>query len=98
MYKNDEELSKILDELLLNSENECVEFKAAKSGFDVDVLGKYFSALGNEANLKNKQYSWIVFGVDDKTHQLVNTNFYKDSNFNKLKKQIYDNKRRQFYS
>ena len=49
MYKNDEELSKILDELLLNSENECVEFKAAKSGFDVDVLGKYFSALGNEA-------------------------------------------------
>ena len=91
MYKNDEELSKILDELLLNSENECVEFKAAKSGFDVDVLGKYFSALGNEANLKNKQYSWIVFGVDDKTHQLVNTNFYKDSNFNKLKKQIYDN-------
>ena len=91
MYKNDEELSKILDELLLNSENECVEFKAAKVGFDVDVLGKYFSALGNEANLKNKQYSWIVFGVDDKTHQLVNTNFYKDSNFNKLKKQIYDN-------
>lgn len=91
MYKNDEELSKILDELLLNSENECVEFKAAKTGFDIDILGKYFSALGNEANLKNKQYSWIVFGVDDKTHQLVNTNFYKDSNFNKLKKQIYDN-------
>ena len=91
MYKNSEELSKILDELLLNSENECVEFKAAKSGFDIDVLGKYFSAWGNEANLKNKQYSWIVFGVDDKTHQLVNTNFYKDSNFNKLKKQIYDN-------
>ena len=90
-YKNDEELSKILDELLLNSENECVEFKAAKTGFDIDTLGKYFSALGNEANLKNKQYSWIVFGVDDKTHQLVNTNFYKDSNFNKLKKQIYDN-------
>ena len=91
MYKNDEELSKILDELLLNFENECVEFKAAKTGFDIDALGKYFSALGNEANLKNKQYSWIVFGVDDKTHQLVNTNFYKDSNFNKLKKQIYDN-------
>ncbi len=90
MYKNDEELNKILDELLLNSENECVEFKSAKTGFDVDVLGKYFSALGNEANLRNKQYSWIVFGVDDKTHQLVNTNFYKDSNFNKLKKQIYD--------
>ncbi len=91
MYKNDEELSKILDELLLNAENECVEFKKAENNFDVDILGKYFSALGNEANLKNKQYSWIVFGVDDKTHKLTNTNFYKDSNFNKLKKQISDN-------
>ena len=91
MYKNSEELSKILDELLLNSENECVEFKKAENNFDVNILGKYFSALGNEANLKNKQYSWIVFGVDDKTHKLINTNFYKDSNFNKLKKQISDN-------
>ena len=88
MYKNSEELSKILDELLLNFENECVEFKKAENNFDVDTLGKYFSALGNEANLKNKQYSWIVFGVDDKTHKLTNTNFYKAGNFNKLKKQI----------
>lgn len=91
MYKNSEELSKILDELLLNSENECVEFKKAENNFDVDNLGKYFSALGNEANLKNKQYSWIIFGIDDKTHELTNTKFYKDSNFNKLKKQISDN-------
>lgn len=91
MYKNNDELNKILDELLLNSENECVEFKKAKNNFDIDTLGKYFSALGNEANLKNKQYSWIVFGVDDKTHELTNTNFYSDNNFNKVKKQISDN-------
>ena len=91
MYKNNDELNKILDELLLNSENECVEFKKAKNNFDIDILGKYFSALGNEANLKNKQYSWIVFGVDDKTHELTNTNFYSDNNFNKVKKQISDN-------
>lgn len=91
MYKNNDELNKILDELLLNSENECVEFKKAKNNFDIDNLGKYFSALGNEANLKNKQYSWIIFGVDDKTHELTNTNFYNDNNFNKVKKQISDN-------
>ena len=91
MYKNNEELNKILDELLLNPENECVEFKKAENNFDIDNLGKYFSALGNEANLKNKQYSWIVFGVDDKTHELTNTNFYSDNNFNKVKKQISDN-------
>ena len=91
MYKNNEELNLILDDLLANSENECVEFKKAENNFDIDNLGKYFSALGNEANLRNKQYSWLVFGVDDKTHELTNTNFYKDSNFNKLKKQISDN-------
>jgi ATP-dependent DNA helicase RecG len=91
LYKNTDELNKILDELLLNPENECVEFKKAENKFDIDNLGKYFSALGNEANLKNKQYSWIVFGVDDKTHELTNTNFYSDNNFNKVKKQISDN-------
>ena len=91
MYKTNEELIKILDELLLKSENECVEFKRAENNFDIDNLGKYFSALGNEATLKNKQYSWIIFGVDDKTHKLSNTNFYKDNNFNKVKKQISDN-------
>ena len=91
MYKNIEELNKILDELLLNPENECVEFKRAENNFDIDNLGKYFSALGNEANLKNKQYSWIVFGVDDKTRELSNSNFCSDNNFNKVKKQISDN-------
>ena len=91
MYKNIDELNKILDELLLNTENECVEFKKAENNFDIDILGKYFSALGNEATLKNKQYSWIVFGIDDKTHKLTNTNFYSDNNFNKVKKQITDN-------
>lgn len=91
LYKNIDELNKILDELLLNTENECVEFKKAENNFDIDILGKYFSALGNEATLKNKQYSWIVFGIDDKTHKLTNTNFYSDNNFNKVKKQITDN-------
>lgn len=91
LYKNIEELNRILDELLLNPENECVEFKKAKNSFDMDVLGKYFSALGNEANLKNKQYSWIIFGIDDKSHELTGTNYFNDNNFNKVKKQISDN-------
>lgn len=91
LYKNNDELLDILNELLANEENECVEFKRAKNDFDIDLLGKYFSALGNEANLKNKQYSWIIFGVDDKTHDLIDTNFLCDNNFNKIKKQISDN-------
>ena len=91
MLKSIEELTEILEELLKKSENECVEFKSAKTGFDTDKLGKYFSAISNEATLKNKQYGWIIFGVDDKTHELINTSFCNDNNFNFIKKQISDN-------
>lgn len=91
MIKSREELIEILNRLVKNEENECVEFKKAKNNFDTDLLGKYFSAMGNEANLKNKQYSWIVFGVDDKSHELIDTNYFQDNNFNTIKKQISDN-------
>ncbi len=91
MIKTNEELLEILNELLKNSENECVEFKKAKNNFDVDKLGKYFSAISNEATLKNKQYGWIVFGIDDQTHAITSTEYHSDNNFNSVKKQISDN-------
>lgn len=54
--------------LSLSTENEVVEFKEAKNQYDKDKLGRYFSALSNEANLKGKSQAWLVFGVkDDKT-------------------------------
>jgi ATP-dependent DNA helicase RecG len=58
-----------LNQLLsLSTENEVVEFKEAKNQYDKDKLGKYFSALSNEANLKGKSQAWLVFGVkNDKT-------------------------------
>lgn len=91
MQKTEAELKDILDELLKHPENEWVEFKAAKNNFEIDKLGKYFSAMSNEATLNNKQYGWIIFGVDDKTHKLVNTKYYENNNFNDVKKQISDN-------
>ena len=59
----------LLNKLLsLSTENEVVEFKEAKNQFDKDKLGKYFSALSNEANLKGKSQAWLVLGVkNDKT-------------------------------
>lgn len=79
----------ILTHLLSHSENEVVEFKAAKNNFDVDELGKYFSALSNEANLRERDFAWIVFGVDNNTHQITGTTF-KDSEtaLNKLKQDM----------
>ena len=60
------ELNKILEDLLaLPGETEFVEFKEAKEQFDFRKIGKYFSALSNEANLAGKDFAWLVFGVDD---------------------------------
>ena len=52
-----DELQVILQTLRnLNAENEVVEFKEAKNTYDFKKLGKYFSALSNEANLKGKPF------------------------------------------
>lgn len=91
MMKSIDELSDILTELLKYPENEYVEFKKAKNDFDIDKLGKYFSAMANEATLKDKQYGWIIFGIDDKTHNVDGTNYCSNDNFNNVKKQIADN-------
>lgn len=70
------ELQSILQQLLnLTAENEVVEFKEAKTNYDFSKLGKYFSALSNEANLKGKPYAWLVFGVKDNDHHVVGTAF-----------------------
>ena len=63
----------IFQHLLSGIENEIVEFKEAKNDFDSSKLGKYFSAISNEANLKQKEYGWLIFGVEDKKHQIVGT-------------------------
>lgn len=65
----------IFNKLWEHSENEVVEFKKAETNFDIDELGKYFSALSNEANLRDHEFAWIVFGVWDKKHQIIGTTF-----------------------
>lgn len=59
----------------LTAENEIVEFKEARNTYDFNKLGKYFSALSNEANLKGKPYAWLVFGVENKKHDIVGSRF-----------------------
>jgi ATP-dependent DNA helicase RecG len=71
-----EQLNSILESLCsLSAENEIVEFKEAKNTYDFAKLGKYFSALSNEANLAGKYFSWLVFGIEDKKHTVVGTRF-----------------------
>lgn len=88
MKISNEELNQILNKLLINDEDECVEFKEAKNSFDFDDLGKYFSALSNEATLKRRQYGWLVFGIKDKTHIFVDTNYKRQGGLEYLKRDI----------
>lgn len=60
-------------------ENEVVEFKEAKTQYDFDKLGRYFSALCNEANLRDKRSAWLVFGVADKAKHIVGTRYRSDA-------------------
>jgi len=79
----------ILDELLgLPSENEVVEFKEAKQQYDRNKLGKYFSALANEANLENKTSAYLVFGVKD--NQTIVGTTISEKQLNEYKKEIAD--------
>lgn len=62
----DVEYYEILENLMARWEYEIVEFKEAKSNYDTDKIGRYFSAISNEANLRQQQYGWLVFGVSEK--------------------------------
>lgn len=79
----------IFHQLWEHSENEVVEFKKAENNFDIDELGCYFSALSNEANLRERDFAWIVFGVWDKKHKIVGTSFKNgEVALNKLKQDM----------
>lgn len=73
----DAEYYEILETLMERWEYEIVEFKEAKGGYDTDKIGRYFSAISNEANLRQQQYGWLIFGVGEqnKTKQIVGTSF-----------------------
>lgn len=82
-------MKKLLQQLLKSStESEVLEFKEAKRSYPKDKLGKYFSALGNEANLKGKNKAYLLFGVkNDRT--VVGTSI-SDKQVNEYKKEIAD--------
>ena len=72
------EYYELLNVLMERWETEIVEFKEAKGGYSEDKIGQYFSAISNEANLKNQQYGWFVLGVSEEhTKHPVGTSFKK---------------------
>lgn len=85
-------LTTLLQELIATWENEVVEFKQAGDGFSTDDIGKYFSALANEANLRGAERAWLVFGVHNKTRAVVGTAYRPEpARLQSLKQQIAEN-------
>lgn len=86
-----EEIKKIFDYLigLPRKENEWLELKESKNSYDFDDLGKYFSALSNEANLSGKESGWLIFGYSEKLREIVGTNYRTNpQSLHKLKFEI----------
>ncbi len=82
-------LASLLNELIATWENEVVEFKQADNNFSTSDIGKYFSALSNEANLSGADRAWLIFGVNNKTRQVVGTDYRaKPDHLQSLKMQI----------
>ena len=76
--KNNLEENNIIDKLIedlikLPQETEWVELK--KDNSNPHLIGRYISALSNSACLYNKKHGYLLFGVEDKTHQVIGTKF-----------------------
>ena len=87
MIYTDNQLKEKISQMIESFESEVIEFKEARTNYSFNDIGKYFSALSNEANLRGIQEAWLVFGIsDDKRY--VGTEFRKQGNLQNLKKEI----------
>lgn len=91
MYYSDHDVLELIARIEKPYESEVIELKEAKSDFSFKDLGKYFSALSNEAILRGKQDAWLIFGMDD--DKVACGSSYREgnpANLRSLKKEIAD--------
>lgn len=87
MIYTDEQLKQKVLEMMEVFENEVVEFKEASNNYNFNDIGKYFSALGNEANIRGKNEAWLVFGISNKK-EILGTNYRSQGSLQNLKREI----------
>ena len=64
----------LVDELCSQSaENALVEFK--HNNFKPEMVGKLCSAMSNAARIAQKDFAYVLWGVDDETQQVIGTTF-----------------------
>lgn len=71
-------LKTTLASLIADWENEVVEFKNVGDTFSTSDIGKYFSAMANEANLRGIERGWLVFGVNNRSRRVVDCTYRTD--------------------
>jgi predicted HTH transcriptional regulator len=78
-----EQLISLINELKSQpKENEWIEFK--HNIHSPEEIGERISALSNSARIHNQTFGYLVFGIENKTHQVLGTDFkakrYKKGN------------------
>jgi len=74
IYRSDEYIISLVSELLKQpNETEWLEFK--HNNCDKEMIGEYISALSNSAALNGKTTAYMIWGVDDSTHEILGTIF-----------------------
>ncbi len=66
----------LINTLLNNRENECLELKKDNTG--PKIIGKLCSALSNSARIFNKNYAYVLWGIND-DGIIVGTHFNPDN-------------------
>lgn len=76
-----ENLEKLINELCsYSNETGWIEFK--HNNYTPEMIGEDISALANSATLLDKSCAYMVWGIEDKTHEIVGT----EKNLQNLKK------------
>lgn len=57
----------------LPAETEWLEYKSNNT--EPQMIGEYISALSNSVALNNKEKGYLIWGIDDSTHEIIGTNF-----------------------
>jgi predicted HTH transcriptional regulator len=75
---NNKELEDLLRNLIQSpKENEWIEFK--HNFHSKEEIGETISALANGAALNHQPYGYLIFGIENKTHNVVGTSFHPKS-------------------
>ena len=68
------DLKKKVKQLInLPKERDWFEFK--ENWFDANGIGEYISSLSNTAALNGKEHGFLIWGVNNETHEIVGTTF-----------------------